>query len=220
MKKKFLLGIILLFSVFALTGCKNDALKFKEDYESMNGKENAMGKVHRTINISEKNPYVYVTPKELIKKIENKETFYVYFGDELCPWCRSVIEMFIKIAKENKVKKVYYVKIWDEEGNEVIRDKYEYKDGELIKSFEGTTSYKKLLEYFDSVLSNYTLTDPNGKKNDMKEKRIFAPNFFYIKDGKVQKMTEGISEKQTDSRGELTKEILEDEEKIFKEFFK
>ena len=33
-------------------------------------------------------------------------------------------------------------------------------------------------------------------------------------------MAEGISEKQTDSRGELTKEILEDEEKIFKEFFK
>ncbi len=216
-KRLFVLTLIVLL----ICGCTSrSATEFKKEYEALNGVENANGKKHREISIDKDNPFEKVSAEEVVDKIENKETFYVYFGDELCPWCRSVIEMFIKIAKENKVKKVYYVKIWDEEGNEVIRDKYEYKDGELIKSFEGTTSYKKLLEYFDSVLSNYTLTDPNGKKNDMKEKRIFAPNFFYIKDGKVQKMTEGISEKQTDSRGELTKEILEDEEKIFKEFFK
>lgn len=216
-KKLFVLTLIVLL----ICGCTSrSATEFKKEYEALNGVENANGKKHREISIDKDNPFEKVSAEEVVDKIENKETFYVYFGDELCPWCRSVIEMFIKIAKESKVKKVYYVKIWDEEGNEVIRDKYEYKDGELIKSFEGTTSYKKLLEYFDSVLSNYTLTDPNGKKNDMKEKRIFAPNFFYIKDGKVQKMAEGISEKQTDSRGELTKEILEDEEKIFKEFFK
>ena len=51
--------------------------------------------------------------------IENKETFYVYFGDELCPWCRSVIEKFIEVAKKNDVKKVYYVKIWDDDHNEI-----------------------------------------------------------------------------------------------------
>ena len=33
-------------------------------------------------------------------------------------------------------------------------------------------------------------------------------------------MVTGISEKQKDAREELTKEILEDEEKIFDEFFK
>ena len=158
-KKLFVLTLIVLL----ICGCTSrSATEFKKEYEALNGVENANGKKHREISIDKDNPFEKVSAEEVVDKIENKETFYVYFGDELCPWCRSVIEMFIKIAKENKVKKVYYVKIWDEEGNEVIRDKYEYKDGELIKSFEGTTSYKKLLEYFDSVLSNYTLTDPNS----------------------------------------------------------
>ena len=137
--KKILLGILLVFTAFTLTGCKNDALKFKEDYESMNGKENAMGKVHRTITISEKNPYVYITPKELVKKIEKKETFYVYFGSTLCPWCRSVIEKSIEVANNKGISKIYYVDIWDDEGNEILRDKFSVKeDGSLELLVEGS----------------------------------------------------------------------------------
>ncbi len=221
MKKKFLLGIILLFSVFALTGCKNDALKFKEDYESMNGKENAMGKVHRTINISEKNPYVYVTPKELIKKIENKETFYVYFGSTLCPWCRSVIEKSIEVANNKGISKVYYVDIWDNEGNEILRDKYVLReDGTLELTIKGTPEYEELLTYFDNVLSNYNLKDSNGNTISTNEKRIYAPNFIYVENGKAINLVEGVSDKQKDSREELTTEMLQDEEKIFNGFFK
>ena len=40
-----------------------------------------------------------------------------------------------------------------------------------------------------------------------------------MKDGKSIKLVDGISEKQKDSREELTKEILEDEEKAFNDFF-
>ena len=215
MKKKIIIVLALLL-VISLSGCtKKSNQIFKESYESLNGKTNAKGAEHRTVNIDKNNPFEIVTDSDIVKKIENGETFYVYFGDKLCPWCRSVIEKFISIAKEKGIKKVYYVAIWDDNGNEIVRDKYtKNEDGSYTKTIDGTDSYKKLLEYFDSVLKDYTMGE-----DSMNEKRIYAPNFFYVKDGKVVKMTSGISEKQTDSRGELTEEILEDEEKLFKEFF-
>ena len=212
--------ILLLLGLFLLVGCTTNN-EFKEAYESINGQENAQGKIHRTITIDKNNPFEEVSADKIVEMIENKETFYVYFGDELCPWCRSVIEKFIEVAKKNNIKKVYYVKIWDKDGNEILRDKYILDDKQKAQlTIVGTESYKKLLTYFDSVLSDYTLTDVNGNTINVGEKRIFAPNFMYVENGNTIKMVSGISEKQTDPREELTTEILADEEKQFTEFFK
>ena len=213
--------LLIVGTMFFMTGCGNkDAQKFKNDYESINGKENASGKVHRSITIDENNPFAYATAEEIVKKIESKETFYVYFGDKLCPWCRSVIEKSIEVAKEKNIKTIYYVPIWDEDGNEILRDRLKVNDeGKLETVKEGTEAYKKLLELLDNVLSDYSLTDKDNKKVDTKEKRIYAPNFIYIENGEAKKLTEGISEKQSDSREELTEEILKDEQEQFESFF-
>jgi hypothetical protein len=69
------------------------------------------------------------------------------------------------------------------------------------------------------VLKEYNLKDENGEDIFTGEKRIYAPNYFYIEKGVVKNMVEGISDKQKDSREELTEEMLEDEEKIFNDFF-
>lgn len=224
MKKRILTLTILIITLLGLTACDNkkineSATKFKEEYESLNGKTNSNGKVHRTLIIDENNPYEKVSASDILKKLENKETFYVYFGDKLCPWCRSVIEKSIEIANKNNINKIYYVNIWDDEGNEVLRDKYTLENGEVIKAIEGTSEYKELLEIFDELLTDYTLTNQDGNKVQVGEKRIYAPNFIYIKNGKPIKITEGISDKQKDSREELTDEILNDEEELFSEFF-
>lgn len=219
--KKYLLGILLLIMVFALTACNNDASKFKRDYESLNGKVNASGKEHRTISIDKKNPFVYSTDKEIVEMIEDKETFYVYFGSTSCPWCRSVIEAFIKVANEKNVPKVYYVDIWDSEGNEIVRDKYKVNDeGNIELVVEGSEAYKKLLVYFDSVLSDYNLTNSSGDKVSTGEKRIYAPNFIYVENGEAKDLVEGISANQLDSREPITYGLLKDEEDIFENFFK
>lgn len=221
MKKKIFLIMFIMMTIMSLTGCKNNkyALEFKEEYESINGVVNKNGKEHRAITIDDDNPYIKITPEEIVKMINNKETFFLYVGDSLCPWCRSVLEKSIEVAKKYNVEKIYYIKIWDDEGNEILRDKYELKPI-LTKTVEGTGSYKFLLEKFDSVLSEYTLTDTEGHKITTEEKRIYAPNYFYIKNGEVVKMVEGISEKQKDSSEELTEEILKDEEEQFTSLFK
>jgi len=208
--------IIILLSLLLLVGCSNkNAVKFKNEYESLNGKTNSYGKNYRELSINKKNPYIYSNAKEIVKKIENKETFYVYFGSKLCPWCRSVIEKSIDVANDLNIKKIYYVDIWDDEGNEILRDKYIIDDGKLKLDKEGTKEYKKLLKYFDSYLRDYLV---EGK--DTKEKRIYAPNFMYIEKGKIKKLTTGKSSKQEDPYQDLSKDILKDEEKEFKEFFK
>ena len=222
MKKLLFIPIFLLLFIF-ITGCDNtneNALAFKNDYEGVNGKENASGKIHRTVTIDEENPFIEVSAKDIIDKINNQETFYVYFGSRLCPWCRSVIEKFIEVAKKNNIKEVYYVDIWDDDGKEILRDKYTLDDkNNLVLSIEAGEGYTELLQAFDSLLSEYTLKDSKGNTISTNEKRIFAPNFFYIENGIAKVMTEGISSLQKDSREELTSEMLSEEEQLFSDFF-
>jgi len=196
------------------------AAEFKTMYEALNGTENKNGKVNRTIALPEDHPFVYVTPEEVVKKIENKETFWLYVGDPKCPWCRSVLETAAEKAKEYGVKEIVSVNIWDADGNEILRDKYELRDGNPVKTGEGTEAYRKLLTAFDSVLDDYQLEAEEGQKIPVGEKRIYAPNFVRVVNGEAVRLITGISGNQKDSRGELTEEILADEKAAFDAFFK
>ena len=223
--KKIIISIVLLFGVFLITGCQKEvinqkAIDFKNEYEALNGKTNDKGKDYRVLSISEDNPFEKVEASNIVEMYNDGETFYVYFGDPLCPWCRSVLEKAIEVAKENGIDKIYYVRIWDKDKNEILRSKYELNDeGQLEKTSEGTEDYYALLKYFGELLDDYTITNEDGKKIETGEKRIYAPTFVYVKNGIAEKLTEGISESQEDPYGKLTEEMLDDEEQQFNDFF-
>lgn len=224
MKKKVFLILILFIGLF-VTGCSannKDALKFKEEYEKINGdKTSYSDNKYRTLKIDKNNPYVYSNAKEILEKINNKETFYVYFGSSYCPWCRSVIEKSIETAEKNNIKKIYYVDIWNGFHNEILRDTYKLNDeNEVEKEKDGTKEYYKLLEKFDNLLEDYTLTTDDGEEVKVGEKRIFAPDFIYVENGVAKRITSATSEKQKDADAKLTQEILKDEENSFNDFFK
>ena len=227
MKKNILLLILLLVGVVSLTGClgkseetDDKGLAFKNDYEAVNGQQSSHGFNHRSVEINKDNRFIEITPEDVVKKIENEETFYVYFGSRLCPWCRSVIEMADTISRDKDISVIYYVDIWDDTGAEILRDKNVLNENkELEVSVEGTESYKKLLEYFGDFLADYTLSDADGNSVEVGEKRIFAPNFVYIEKGKAEKLITGISSKLASPLDELTEEILKDEEEAFENFF-
>ena len=220
MKKR--ITIVLILMIVFLSSCSKVSTYgtyFKKEYETLNGLENKNGKIHRTISVNENNPFEKVEPSEIISKIDNNQTFYLYIGDPLCPWCRSVLEKAIEIANKNKIDKIYYIDIWDDDGNEIFRDKYELEDGNAIKTINGTKEYYKMLTICDNLLKDYELTNEDGKNIQTGEKRIYAPSFIYIKRGEAKKLVTGISDKQKDSREELTKDILKDEGNIFMDFF-
>ena len=186
--------LVIILCLFMITGCKkSDAVLFKEEYEGLNKEEG-----YRSVSIPKDNPFVYITDEELAKKIEDREDMVVYFGFKTCPWCRSIIENLIQVASELKIKKIYYLDVYD------IRDKKEIKDGNVETVKEGTIGYNKIVELLDSHLSDYTID------NQVVGKRIYAPNILVIKEQEILDVIEGVSDMQTEPMMELTPEIQKD----------
>lgn len=183
---------------------QTDGIKFKEEYEKLNGKKNDQGKKYREITIDSKNKTVYKTAEEVLNLIDKKKSFALYFGFDTCPWCRSVVPTLASISKELN-QEVYYIDVKD------IRDTFELDDDnkpKLVK--KGSKDYSKLLEKLEPVLGDYTLIDSDNNEIKVGEKRIYAPSIVSVIDGKAKELTTGISDKQTDGYMKLTKEIEKD----------
>jgi len=219
--KKF--WVVLVSCMMLFTGCsKKESMNsnsFKEEYEALNGTTNSNGKEYRTLNIDANNKFVEVKDEEVVEMMEKGESFYVYFGDPMCPWCRSVLEVAVDVSNEKNVDKVYYVDIWDENGDEVVRDKYALEDGKIVKKSDGSEAYAKLIELMSDVLSDYTLSDDHNNTYQVGEKRIYAPNFIKVENGKAVNMVEGISSLQESAYDELSQDMLDEEREIFSNFF-
>ena len=180
---------------------QTDGIKFKEEYEKLNGKKNDQGKKYREITIDSKNKIVYKTTEEVLDLIDKKKSFVLYFGFDTCPWCRSVVPTLASVSKELN-QEVYYIDVKD------IRDTFELDDDnkpKLVK--KGSKDYSKLLEKLEPVLEDYTLTDSDNNEIKVGEKRIYAPSIVSVIDGKAKELTIGISDKQTDGYMKLTKEM-------------
>lgn len=183
---------------------QTDGIKFKEEYEKLNGKKNDQGKKYREITIDSKNKMVYKTTEEVLDLIDKKKSFALYFGFDTCPWCRSVVPTLASISKELN-QEVYYIDVKD------IRDTFELDDDnkpKLVK--KGSKDYSKLLEKLEPVFEDYTLTDSDNNEIKVGEKRIYAPSIVSVIDGKAKELTTGISDKQTDGYMKLTKEMEKD----------
>ena len=224
MKKKIFLTIIVFMLIF-VTGCektRQSALDFKEEYESVNDKVLRGDIKYRTLNINEKNPYIKVTPEEIVEKINNKETFYLYVGDPLCPWCRSGLEKMIEVAIDKGIKDIYYIDFWDDEHNEILRDLYDIKinkkDIEFIKTQDSAKGYDEILEAVSLFVQDYTITKDDVTYN-VGVKRIYGGDHFYFEKGICKKYVSLRSDKLAKSSDELTKEVLDDQQKNFEEFF-
>lgn len=216
------LGLALLI-IYIFTELYNDnpykdnlmeTYSFKEEYEELNNDKNYLN-----IKI-EDNLIQYKNEFDIIDYMEKKESFIVYFGFKECNWCRSTLGSFVKTANKSNIKNIYYVNIAN------IRDTYELNDkNELIKTVEGTEGYYKLLKVFNSILDDYeslVYTDNKGKVSyaNINEKRIYAPAYIIVKNGKPITKISGISKLQKNELDNLNDEIKKDQQKIFEDFFK
>lgn len=209
--------LVLITYLFIFSDTKyidKDSYKFKKEYESINGKVRKKdGKKIRKVSININNPIKYSTAEEISKKIEKKDTFIVYFGFNDCPWCRSIIENLIEVAKEKELDKIYYVDIKD------IRDEKILSDGKVGTKKEGSKGYMQLLEKLDNVLQDYKIQD-DDKEISTGEKRIYAPNIVAVVNGKAEELTDGISIKQKDAYMKLSKDINNESKKKIECIFK
>lgn len=202
--------IPLLIFILILTGCnkkeETDSIKFKKEYESLNGKTNDYKKEYSSILIDENNPIVYVTYDEIINVIKN-DTAIIYFGFPECPWCRTAIPVLLDSANEMGIDKIYYFNALS------IRDKKSLdKDGNIIVEEEGTEEYKEIVKLLYDFLPSYE------GLNDETIKRLYFPTVVFIKNGKVVKSHIGTLDSQEDPYKKLTNEQYMELKEIYSDY--
>lgn len=118
---------------------ESDSVKFSKEYT----------------NVSEDNPFVYKTDKEIIEILKHG-TGVIYLGFPECPWCQGYVSYIDEIAKKTNVSKVYYLNIRDIRNN-------------------NTEEYQEIV----NILSDYLEYDDEGKK------RVYVPLVIAVKDGEI-----------------------------------
>lgn len=183
MKKKVFLFLIMMAMIFSLGGCfkkeESDAVKFKEEYESLNGEKSKSGKIYPEVSIDEDNIVEYIDMKEASELIQNNSGVF-YFGFPECPWCRNAVPMLLQAADNTDIDKIYYINMYDKRD---IRELDE--DGNVVTTQEGSDGYSELTEVLDSILLDYTIEDEDGNEISLGEKRVYVPLVVFVKDGKI-----------------------------------
>lgn len=171
-----------------------DEIKFKEEYEALNDKEDSRGRKYLEVSIDDDNGMVYASFDELYELL-TKGTGVVYFGYPECPWCRTAVPMLIQAASNTGLEEIYYFNAKD------IRDVKSLDDGgNIVTEKEGTEEYYKLLEVLGDHFWAYE------GLNDESIKRLYFPTVVFILEGEVVGIHIDTIESQKDARVPLTEE--------------
>ena len=165
---------------------KFDNIKFKTEYESLNGKKNKNNKEYVHVEVATKNPFIYASYDDVMDILSNG-TGVIYFGFPECPWCRNMVPVLADAAKEMGIDKIYYFNALD------MRDiKSLDNDGSIKTEKEGTKEYYKLIKVLGDSIGSYE------GLNDESIKRLYFPTVVFVKDGKILTSHIGTLDSQTD----------------------
>ena len=193
---------------------KSDAVKIKEEYESLNNTKNENNqRLYPNVVLDENNVFVKSNENEIID-ILNSEG-YIYFGDYTDAYSRSLISLVDEVSKNNIISKINYFDI------STIKDEIALDDlNEPIIKKQGSNSYYKILEILDEWLPNYYLINEEGTKIDTLEKYIVVPTIVVVKDGEIKNLRMGTIESQKTGYDELSSDevskIKEELDNLFK----
>ncbi len=185
---------------------ETDAIKFKNEYESLNDKKNKSGKEYLKVNIDEINPIIYADYDKVIDLIKN-DTAVIYFGFPECPWCRNAVPVLLDTAKELGIEKIYYYNALS------IRDKKSLdENGNIVIEEEGTEEYKELIKLLYDYLPAY------DGLNDNTIKRLYFPTVLFVKNGTIVGLHYSTVESQTNPYEGLNDEQYEELKSIYYDY--
>lgn len=227
MKKEKLLFILIpiLCAVAAIIGYINltnnnsnkDSLKFKEEYEALNGVIVYKDLKYSNLEIDENNPIKYSNYDEIINIIKEGSGI-IYLGFPECPWCRSALPILFNAVKENDINTIYYLNIKNDRDSYVVKDeKLVYEVDNEGKEKKGTEGYFKLLEVLDKHLTEYTISY-EGKTYETGEKRIYAPTVIFVRDGKVLGLHVSTVSSQKSGFDKMTDEQIDELFGIYEDY--
>jgi len=194
---KKLVAFFFILTLFFTVAChgreeviRADEKKFKEEYESINGKKRGESTI-MSISVLDHNRMKYIGSEEVIRILEGKSGV-IYFGFPECPWCRNVVPVLIEACEDADLDVIYYANLSSE------RDKKELKDGEIVTIEEGSQNYKRIIELLGNHLGVY-----EGLEDDT-IRRLYFPTVLFVKNGKVESIHIGTLDSQKDPYKALT----------------
>lgn len=105
--------------------------------------------------VSIDNVYKYATAEQALELFKSEEAV-IFFGFKECVWCQEYAPILNDYAKQNNIEAIYYVDIKQDRAN-------------------NTEQYQQLIK----LLDKYLALDNNGQK------RIYVPDVYFIKGGKI-----------------------------------
>lgn len=170
----------------------NEEIKFKEEYEKLNGVYNEnVNNYYMKVDILENNNVEYKSADEIIDILKGG-TGVIYFGFPECPWCRNLVPVLVDTLSEYTVP-FYYFNAYD------IRDsKHLDENGNIVTDKEGTKEYYEIVDILKDYLGEYS------GLNDSSIKRLYFPTLVFVKDGKILYVHTGTLDSQKNPYIELT----------------
>lgn len=174
-----------------------DAFRFKNEYESLNGKKDQEGNIYPELTISKQNPILYISSDEVLKLLDSG-TGIIYIGSPKSFGCREMIPILMSVSAELGVDEVYYFDATS------IRDKKERNSetNEIETITEGTEEYYDIVSRLEEYLPAYK------ELEDETIKRLYFPTVVAVKNGKI--MSSHTGSVSAENSAEKLKNIYKD----------
>ena len=181
-QKIILFIVAMLTCLFFILKPETMSIRFKKEYESLNGKKSESGKKYLDVTIRNSNKVVYASYSKIFEVLNASGV--IYFGFPECPWCRNAVPVLLEAANEIGIDKIYYLNNKDDRDTKVL------KNNKIVTEKEGSSNYNKLIKKLGDNASIYE------SLNDDSIKRLYFPTVVVVKDGKIVDYIMGTVESQ------------------------
>lgn len=205
--KKSSVIVIVLVSIFTIVlGYKylyndenvenKDGIRFKEEYERLNGKINQNNNnTYSKLEIGENN--VKYSSYDDVIEILKSGTGVLFFGYPESELSRCVVPILLESIAESEIDTLYYINV--KEDRDVL---YADKNKAVVQK-EGSKGYLNLVKSLDKILDEYILIGEDGTVIPSGRKRLEVPAIIYVKDGDIVGYNFGTVESHTNPYKEL-----------------
>jgi hypothetical protein len=190
----------------------SDALRFKWEYEDLNGTKRADGVLLRPIEIPSNNTFVYLTEEEVLA-FSKQGTGMVFLGAGWCRWCRSLVPEYARmVGKYLLYNTIYYVPIKNDDRGEKSRA---YRAlAELVGNYMG-----KAGSSFANVSGNPLVVASYIKRNEDAGYGLYPAITLFFNRGVLVGMHVGTVPGHNDSNKPMDAAEIRILEEAFKEHF-
>ena len=173
-----------------------DGVRFKNEYESLNGKKNPNNNnTYSTIKIGDNN--VKYSSYDDVVEILKSGTGVIFLGYPESELSRTVVPILLESITEAEIDVLYYINT-KEDMDILYADK-----NKVVVQKEGSNGYLSLVKALDKVLDEYILIGEDGTVIPSGRKRLEIPAVIFVKDGEIVGFNFGTVESHTDPYKEL-----------------